>query len=402
MTDSLWLRRFTILTAFGVVLVLAATLTVRLVRATDEVDSKLAELERVTVPAEENAADWLAAGAAAVVWSEGDLAAIGEASNSPAADWSKELEHSVRQALDRQRGALETLHRAGSMEASSYGIDYTEGLRAEMPDLLSLLKACRLLLAEARVAAADGDELRTITALATMGAMASSLERESAILTALVGIACERMMLRAAAEALTCHQPWSADTRFLDGLEGTLSTEDLAAMMHRVFDAWALVETKALGDGTGESKAWTEAGVTVAEINEVAGILHELVAVPYGSASDRFIEPPPGASSGANLVLVNLRDAIAREQAALAQRQLVRSAIELRRIGLADGSYPVDRSVVAELTGPDPFTGRRLLYEVREDGSAEVALDGADELLAQVVVKSGAHIPPIALPPPRS
>jgi hypothetical protein len=250
------------------------------------------------------------------------------------------------------------------------------------------------------VATADGDEEVAITALATMGRMAASLERESAILTALVGVACERMMLRAAAETLVCGQPWAADTRFLDELERTLSTEDLAAMMHRVFDAWTLVETKALRDGDEETKAWTEAGVTVAEINQVARTLHELVAVPYGSASDRFTGPPPGATSGATLVMANLREAVARAQATLAQRQLVLAAIELRRSGLVDGAYPADRSAVAELATPDPFTGRPLLYELREDGTAMVAIDGADGLLADIVVKSGAHIPPIMLPSP--
>jgi hypothetical protein len=72
----------------------------------------------------------------------------------------------------------------------------------------------------------------------------------------------------------------------------------------------------------------------------------------------------------------------------------------LRRIALAQGTYPADRSAVPELTEPDPFSGRPLLYTLREDGSAEVALDGADELLAEIVEKSAASVPPIALPAP--
>jgi hypothetical protein len=47
-----------------------------------------------------------------------------------------------------------------------------------------------------------------------------------------------------------------------------------------------------------------------------------------------------------------------------------------------------------------PWAGRLLRYELREDGSAFVALDEADEPLEQVVVKSGAHVPPIVLPAP--
>lgn len=398
MTDSLWIRRLVIVAAGCVIVGLAATLAVQIARANNDLDSKLAALEAAAIPPEQNASQWLSAGAAAVVWADDDLQAIGQASNLPYADWTPELVASVRDALDRQRGALETLHRAATLERSSYGIEYSQGLHAEMPDLLSLLKACRLLLAESRVAAADGDEDAAITALATMGRMASSLERESAILTALVGVASERMMLRAAAEVLVCGQPWTADPGFVDELEGTLSTEDLGAMMHRVFDAWTLVETKSLAEGTDSSKAWSEAGVAAADIERAAAILHRLVDTPYGSAPQRFTEDH--ADTALDTVLANISEAIPRSQATLAQRQLVRAAIELRRIALADGAYPTDRAAVADLTVPDPFTGRPLTYEVRQDGSAEVGLTGADELLEQVVLKSAANVPPIELPAP--
>ena len=48
------------------------------------------------------------------------------------------------------------------MERSNYGVRYSDGLDAEIPDVLSLIKACRLLLAEVRVATADGDEERLV------------------------------------------------------------------------------------------------------------------------------------------------------------------------------------------------------------------------------------------------
>ena len=310
MTDSLWFRRIVIVAAGFVILGLAGTLAVQLVRANDDIGSKLADLELAAVPPEQNAAQWLVAGAAAVVWSDDDLRAIGEASNGPYSEWSPELVGSVREALERQRGALETLHRAATLERSSYDIDYSHGLRAEMPDLLSLLKACRLLLAEARVAAADGDQDRAIVALATMGRFASSLERESAILTALVGVACERMMLRAAAEVLVCGQPWIDDPSFVDALGNTLSTEDLRAMMHRVFDAWTLIETKALAEGSESAEGWAAAGVTSVDIERGAAILHQLVDTSYGNAPERFTE---GQTDDAlDTVLANIRAAIPR------------------------------------------------------------------------------------------
>jgi hypothetical protein len=398
MTDSLWIRRVVILVAVGVIVGLAGTLAVQIVRANDDLTSKLASFEVAEIPPEQNAADWLMAGASAVVWSDDDLQAIGEASHGPSSEWGPELTTSVRAALDRQRGALETLHRAALLDRSSYGIDYSEGVRAEMPDLLSLIKACRLLLAEARVAAADGDRELAITSLRTMGRMAASLERESAILTALVGVACERMMLRAAAEVLVCDQQWIDDPTFVDALGDTLSTEDLAAMMHRVFDAWTLVETKAFSEQAESAEAWVEAGVTASDIERAAAILHELVDTPYGSAPERFTEPM--ADDALGTVLANIREAIPRHQATLAQRQLVRAAVDLRRTALGDGAYPSQRSSIQGLTRPDPFTARPLAYSVRDDRSAQVGLSGADELLEQVVLKSAAHVPPIELPAP--
>lgn len=397
MTDSLWFRRVMIFAAASAILALAATLAVRFVGASDQITAKLAELETAPIPPEQNAAEWLMAGAAAVVWSDADTKAIGEASYGPASEWSPELQASVREALDRQLGALETLHRAASLERSSYGIDYSHGIRAEMPNLLSLIRACRLLLAEARVAAADGDEDRAITALTTMGSMVSSLERESTILTALIGIACERMMLRATAETLISGHPWADQPAFLDALERTLPTEDLTDTLHRGFDTFALVNIKALGERPERAEGWVE-GITAADYDHAAASLNRLVDIPYGSAPERFKESDPDAPL--TELIANTRLAIPRAQAALAQRQLVRAAIALRRIGLADGAYPADRSIVAELSTPDPFTGRPLAYEVREDGSAEVGLAGADELLQQVVLKSAAHVPPIELSAP--
>ena len=48
------------------------------------------------------------------------------------------LEAAVRETLDHQRGALETLHAAADRELSSYGIQYRNAVDAELPDLLRL------------------------------------------------------------------------------------------------------------------------------------------------------------------------------------------------------------------------------------------------------------------------
>jgi hypothetical protein len=394
-----WLHRAVSMVVAGVTVGLAVSLTAQTLHATDELQPTPAGSELGAIPPEENAAEWLMAGGCAIDPTEYARGAIGEASLRRFSEWSPELVDSVRQSLDRQQAALEMLHRAATLDRSSYVFEYRRGLDAEVPDrevpdMLPLVKACRLLLAEARVAAADGDRQRALTALATMGRLASSLERESSMLTALIGIACERMMLAAAAETLVCGQPWTADRGFVEQLAETLSAEDLRAMMGRALEFSNIQGPEAATEPSSVADEWARA-----EFERAHAIVRELIDAPYGSAPG-WNSSPQAEGVVAGLVLVNLRSAIARHQAALAQRQLVRSATALRRIAIAEGGYPADRAAVPELIGPDPFTGRPLLYSVREDRSAEVALDGADELLAEIVAKSAASVPPIVLPAP--
>jgi len=383
----------------GVTLGLAVSLTAQNLHATDELQPTPAGSELGAIPPEENAAEWLMAGGCAIDPTDYSRGAIGEASVRPFSEWSPELVDSVRESLDRQQAALEMLHRAATLDRSSYVFEYRRGLDAEMPDrevpdMLPLVKACRLLLAEARVAAADGDRQRALTALATMGRLASSLERESSILTALIGIACERMMLVAAAETLVCGQPWTADPAFVEQLVETLSAEDLRAMMGRALEFSNIQGPEAATEPSSVADEWARA-----EFERAHALARELVDAPYGSVPG-WHSSPEDEGVVAGLVLVNLRSAISRHQAALAQRQLVQAAIALRLLAITDGAYPTDRSAVSQLTGPDPFTGRPLLYSVREDRSAEVALDGADELLSEVVAKGAASVPAIVLPAP--
>ena len=399
MVCSRWLHRAVSMVIAGVTLGLAVSLTVQTARATDELEPTPAGTGIRAIPPEENAAGWLMAGGCAIDPTDYGRGAIGEASARPYSEWSPELVDSVRQSLHRQQTALEMLHRAATLDRSSYVFEYRRGLDAEMPDtevpnVLPLVKACRLLLAEARVAAADGDEDTALLALATMGRLASSLERESSVLTALIGVACERMMLAAAAETLVCGQPWTADPAFVEQLAATLSTEDLRAMMGRALESSNLQVPEVATEPSSVADEWARS-----EFERAHAIARELVDAPYGSAPG-WDSSPEDEGVVAGLALVNLRSAVARHQAALAQRQLVQPAIALRRLAIAEGGYPADRAAVPELTAPDPFTGRQLLYSVREDGSAEVALDRADELLAEIVLKGAASVPPITLPAP--
>ena len=114
--------RFTSLAAAAVLLIgLMAVTVVRVAgfvsagepqQRYDFADSSAADFEKPPLPDEENAAAWLQAGAAAIVWTEREKGVIGEATLAPYDGWPEGHWSQVRATLNRHRGALETLHRA--------------------------------------------------------------------------------------------------------------------------------------------------------------------------------------------------------------------------------------------------------------------------------------------------
>jgi len=97
--------------------------------------------------------------------------------------------------------------------------------------------------------------------------------------------------------------------------------------------------------------------------------------------------------------LRGFRNTVARVQLTAAQRQLVQAAIVLRSTGHEHGSYPAALPAEKIFQTPDPFTGRRLVYDLNDDGSATIALDGVERLMEKVVIKRSAKTLPITLPP---
>jgi hypothetical protein len=370
------------------------------------------DFEKPEIPNDENAAAWLQAGAGAIVRSDEEKKAVGPATFLPYAAWSDELRKVVREALDLHRGGLETMHVAAGLDRSSYEIRYSDGIRAKIPELLVLLDANRLLMLEAQVAHADGEEQRTLNALATMSRLASSLGEESTLITTLVGIACERMQLDVAAEVVGSDMPWVTDTRFLDELEATISDADGAELIGRNFDAWSTVmELHLNGLAPGWEEEYGDIQVSLADVNRalVADTRSDLLArlaTPFG-------RDPEGLNRTNSATLFDPRrgdvfadmegfaKAIGRLQSVEAQRQLVRAAITMRRHVVGQGGYPADRPGIPELAEPDPFTGRPLIYQPQADGSLVLEIDGVVELLEQIILKSAAQtVVPIHLPAP--
>jgi hypothetical protein len=415
-TDNPQFRKTAIAAAVVLLIGLMAVTGVRVARvvgagepqqAYDLTDLDAADLEKPPLSDEENAAAWLQAGAAAIVWTEAEKATIGEATLAPYDRWPTGLWSQVRAVLQRHNGALETLHRAALLERSNYGIRYSQGVAAEMPaDLLGLLDASRLLMVEARIAMVDGDERRTLTALQTMARLATSLQDEPTTITTLVGIACGRMMLTVAAEVTQSEQPRLASDDVLDELEQTLPTTEAREIVARLFDAWTAVLEVELNRRATAAEVESTPDIDRARLHQLQSELVELVGVPYGTDPARFANPVEGVvlESDPQVVLEDVQGfvkVIERLQALQAQRQLVHAGITVRRIALDDGVYPVERPAIAELVDHDPFTGRRLVYEPRVDGSLELALDGAVALLEQIIPQQSARtLVPIVLPRP--
>jgi len=420
-----WIRRGCIAAAVLLLVVLIASLALHLygrvrfaqaeARFEAEVGSlDVAHIESPQLPEEENAATWLVAGAAAIVLSNDDLQRIHDAVNTPESGWSREQEETLRALVERNRGGLETLHRAASCEQSDYGIVLPDGrVSARVPDLLPLLSAGKLLHVEARLAFADEDVASGLAAARTLSRLSTSLTREHTVIAPLVGNAVETWLLGVVAELLRSAAAWAAQPTLLAELEAMLPVDDPLATARRILieAAWAESSAVRLGWQLGESDE-PPAGISRylfghlagAEILEAVRHQVELVGVPYGSVPDRFAPgsaPSPLRPHKRHAHAVTpFSKAVAKLQSTASQRQLIRAAIALRRIGIARESYPRERPSIAELDEPDAFTGRLMVYQLRDDGSLRLEFAGAAELDRSLRQRRITPVFTVVLPPP--
>ena len=405
--------------AAGVLLPLCGR--VRFARAAGELEAlfgrelvfDLARLETPPLPPYENAAEWLLDGVASIDLSEEELERRNEATDLPRSEWSVELEESVRALLDKNRLALETLHAAADIERSDYGIRYRDGSAARIPNLLAFLSAAKLLHLEGRVAFADGDVAGGLAAAKAVARIATSLDQEHFLIMPLIGLAIERMLLRLLGEVLETTGPWARGPALLSELAALIPTADRAAKTREllVIDCtrWSLE----VRDGTEFQEYppgvrylfghWAAADVLFGCRQMVARI-----SVPFGRDPERFMTSAETSRLlGQRLLevvvripsigipvaeLMNLDEGVPRAlggavpkfQRVASERQLVRAAFILRRHGVAGGSYPRQRPELAELTRPDPYTGRLVVYRRGDDGSLDLELDGAARLWAEL------------------
>ena len=333
---------------------------------------------------DENAAAWLRAGAAALVWSKDESLLVGELSFLPAAEWTPEQTAAMAALLGTCRPAIETMSRALDLPESDWGVRLADG-HWQTPDLVPLINAVRFLAADARLAFFEGHVDDGLHNLRLMARFTDSLAAEPCLLTALIANAAENLTGQVALEALGPSAPWRDDPTRLEGLASALPTADplaygkrAIAMEIEVSEQLVDAGRDALTPARGASFLdGTLLNLSRAELLRRRLELVDLFGTPYGTAPERF---EPGASPFpwqvyriiAWVATSDTGRAVARFQFAAAERQLVDAALALRRLDVAGGGFPAQRPAVPDLERPDPFTGStaRLPRLARRSGGA--------------------------------
>lgn len=370
--------------------------------------AQIATFAPEAVPDVENAAQYLMAGAQAIVWGEGEMDLVRALLRTPTGQWTPGDEERLRSMIERNRGGLETMARAIPLEGSDYGIDYGNVPDIEVPNLLSLMNAGLVLGLEARVAFADGDPERGMAALETLARLNHSLRREALLISFLIAHVTEKTLLRGVTEVLASSEPWARDPEILERLGEILPEEDLLALGRKIIAIDAAVVSAATLEGwadkffdgapepwlsrylTGHRRAadYLDLGRAAASTShQPQTLLHEDI---HGAADP---ETPEGLGSA-------YRKAVAKGQLAMSQRRLVATALELRRLGLERGAYPDPCPDLATLREPDPFVGEPLRCEPRADGSLELRVPAASSLVKSLSLHETFWVLAIDLPAP--
>jgi hypothetical protein len=379
--------------------------------------------ELPAVPKGENAAAWLEAGAAAIVWSTEDPGfALSPPGMSVGGDATRARK--LRDLLEANHGAMETLHRADSLPRASFEIPYREGATARLPDLMGLRRASSLLLLQGRLALHDHDGEGVLASLRGLSRLADALTGESTLVMLLVGDAVEADALVFATEVVSDPSSWLANSGRLEELKAALPTTNRLAQLRRalawegaVAEAWLVrggLFREAFEEAT-THRARVLLKVTGFEPLTRAAVLEAaLRQVTFLDASFPVLmagAPRPASSPlflprfMAEMLTPSAVRAVLSVRLTLAERQLVRAALTLRAQGVGGRAYPPGRPTKAGLDEPNALTGLPLQYSLAADGSARLEIPGVTtEQMKGVrrnpVLGLGVSLPAVRAPQP--
>jgi hypothetical protein len=294
------------------------------------------------------------------------------------------------------------LHRASSLKSSSYPFPYGKESRADSPVFEALANAEKLLLMEARAALSEGNAAGALLAVRALARFASSLEDEHSLAAAIVGNAGEEMILTVTGEVLSESRPWAAAPQFLDEIGALVPTGDSLELLKRELlieqarqvsrsrkDLFRAYDVKEKESGFlvkfFQYLLWDLFDAKYRE--QYLGCL-KIIHTPYAGLSEA--SSPPGKAGVekfermVDAAIPSLLGLVQRFQITASQKQIVRTAFELRKIGIRDGKYPAERPAVPELSQADPFTGEPLAYKVLESGELRLERPGAAELVEKI------------------
>ena len=356
----------------------------------------LARCGRPDVPAAENAAHWIQAGATAVALEPRESALLLQLRHQPLREWNAEQRADAAGIVDRNAEALVLLHKATNLERSSFDLDFSQGHSMPIPNLQAVLNGGRLLLAELEAKLVRGDVDGAILSQRAMRSLARACQLESPTIFQFVGLALERLAwqglqdLTLAAEAHVEGVDALADFRrpILDtsleeqlrrsvACEATLSLTVSASDLARDVDvsAWIRPLIPYLKDrADARDMDYSRRAMTLYPDHSAAEIL-------AGSDGARGLlsRPPAGALDFPDYFGGWIPNAIYRFKAAESLRQLGTLALDLRQSALASGRYPADLKE-HPVAGANPYTGGPIAYRLERDGSAWLEVPGASAL----------------------
>ena len=362
--------------------------------------AQVASLEPDAVPEDENAARWFLSGAEALVLSREEVRQIKALAPQTTASWDEEQSRLARELVERNLPALELLHRARSHPKSHYGVTYKDFIDAEIPNLLGLLDASFLLLTEARLAFDAGDTEAGLAVLETMAHLTETLRRETLLIFQLIAHVTEKLQLQGISDLLTSDAPWIGNQEFLDRLETVISKVDLLPLGRTLVSLDSAIASAAAREGRTDlwspdsTSRWVayylghrRAAAYLDHGRRAAAIAFE----PFGLLPDRELNVSLDPSQDPEDLRRIYLSSLAKGQLALSQRQLVSSALALRRWGLEHPAYPEVCPNVQGLSIPDPLAGHPLLCELRQGGGLRLSIVNGPQLAAEVVVSPTVH-----------
>lgn len=353
----------------------------------------LARCSRPDVPAAENAAHWIQAGATAVVLEPSERELLLQVNHRPLREWSAEQRENAAGIVDRNAPALILLHKATNLERSSFDLDYSQGLSMPIPNLQAVLNGGRLLLAELETTLVRGDVDGAILSQRAIRALARACQLESPAVFQFIGLALERLAWQGLQDLML-----AAETRGKDLAEfrRPLLDTSLDEQLRRSVACEASVSLTASASDLAREldvSAWIRLLIPyLKDRADARDMVYSRRAMTF--YSDHSAAEILGGTEGAQALLSRpaagaldlpayyggwIPSAIHRFKAGESLRQLGTLALELRQAAFASGHYPTDLEE-HPVAGANPYTGGPIGYHLERDGSAWLEVPRASAL----------------------